>query len=130
VDDVLSASDAERVLGAPRPDTPASRNNLAYAYETAGRVEQTIPLHVGIPSARRPRRRRRIIAVTIAAVTVAVTAEEDRPSAERISWQLKHAGYRARTRRRRLRTAALTTLTALLVAGLTACSAQRDAVTQ
>jgi Tetratricopeptide repeat len=33
------------VLGPDHPDTLASRNNLAGAYESAGRVEQAIPLY-------------------------------------------------------------------------------------
>ena len=31
-------ADRERVLGADHPQTLASRNNLAYAYESAGRA--------------------------------------------------------------------------------------------
>jgi tetratricopeptide (TPR) repeat protein len=37
-------ADCERVLGAEHPDTLASRNNLAYAYRSAGRVQEAIPL--------------------------------------------------------------------------------------
>jgi tetratricopeptide (TPR) repeat protein len=35
----------ERVLGADHPDTLISRNNLAYAYESAGDLGRAIPLH-------------------------------------------------------------------------------------
>ncbi len=38
-------ADSLRVLGPDHPDTLTSRNNLAYAYETAGRVAEAIPLH-------------------------------------------------------------------------------------
>jgi len=38
-------ADAERVLGADHPDTLTSRNNLAGAYESAGRLEEAIRLH-------------------------------------------------------------------------------------
>jgi tetratricopeptide (TPR) repeat protein len=38
-------ADYERVLGADHPDTLASRNNLAYAYESAGRLSEAIPLY-------------------------------------------------------------------------------------
>ena len=31
-------TDSERVLGADHPNTLTSRNNLAYAYQTAGRL--------------------------------------------------------------------------------------------
>ena len=37
-------ADAERVLGETYPDTLASRNNLAFAYQDAGRLEEAIPL--------------------------------------------------------------------------------------
>jgi len=37
--------DCERVLGPDHPDTLASRNNLASAYESAGRLNQAIALH-------------------------------------------------------------------------------------
>ena len=37
--------DAERVLGPDHPDTLASRNNLANAYQEAGRAAEAIPLH-------------------------------------------------------------------------------------
>jgi tetratricopeptide (TPR) repeat protein len=33
------------VLGADHPDTLGSRNNLAYAYRSAGRLDQAIPLY-------------------------------------------------------------------------------------
>ena len=36
-------TDIERVLGPDHPDTLASRNNLAYAYESAGDLGQAIP---------------------------------------------------------------------------------------
>ncbi|MEW2524449.1 tetratricopeptide repeat protein, partial [Streptomyces sp. NPDC047071] len=35
----------ERVLGGDHPDTLTSRNNLAYAYETAGDLGRAIPLY-------------------------------------------------------------------------------------
>jgi hypothetical protein len=38
-------ADRERVLGADHPDTLASRNSLAGAYESAGRLDEAIPLH-------------------------------------------------------------------------------------
>ncbi len=38
-------ADCERVLGTDHPDTLSSRNNLAVAYASAGRLEQAIPLH-------------------------------------------------------------------------------------
>ena len=38
-------ADRERVLGPDHPDTLTSRNNLAYAYQAAGRLEQAIPLY-------------------------------------------------------------------------------------
>jgi tetratricopeptide (TPR) repeat protein len=38
-------TDDVRVLGADHPDTLQSRNNLAYAYESAGDLGQAIPLH-------------------------------------------------------------------------------------
>jgi hypothetical protein len=37
-------ADSERLLGPDHPDTLASRNNLAMAYEDAGRVAEAIPL--------------------------------------------------------------------------------------
>ncbi|MGH3707340.1 MAG: tetratricopeptide repeat protein, partial [Pseudonocardiaceae bacterium] len=37
-------SDSRRLLGAEHPDTLGSANNLAGAYESAGRLEQAIPL--------------------------------------------------------------------------------------
>jgi len=37
-------TDAERVLGPDHPDTLGSRDNLAYAYESAGRLGEMIPL--------------------------------------------------------------------------------------
>jgi len=37
--------DAERVLGPDHPDTLTSRNNLANAYQAAGRAAEAIPLH-------------------------------------------------------------------------------------
>ncbi|MFD6217622.1 tetratricopeptide repeat protein, partial [Nocardia salmonicida] len=36
--------DAERILGPAHPDTLASRNSLAYAYESAGRIDAAITL--------------------------------------------------------------------------------------
>ena len=38
-------ADRERVLGPDHPDTLASRNNLAAAYQAAGRAAEAIPLH-------------------------------------------------------------------------------------
>jgi len=38
-------TDCERVLGEDHPNTLASRNNLAYAYESAGRLDDAIPLY-------------------------------------------------------------------------------------
>jgi hypothetical protein len=38
-------TDFERVLGADHPDSLASRNNLAYAYRSAGRVSEAIVLY-------------------------------------------------------------------------------------
>ena len=38
-------ADQERVLGPDHPDTLASRNNLALAYQAAGRIEEAITLH-------------------------------------------------------------------------------------
>jgi tetratricopeptide (TPR) repeat protein len=38
-------ADFERVLGADHPDTLTSRNNLAYAYESAGDLGRAIPLY-------------------------------------------------------------------------------------
>ena len=34
-----------RVLGADHPQTLTSRNNLAYAYQSAGRLGEAIPLY-------------------------------------------------------------------------------------
>ena len=42
---IRTLADAERVLGADHPDTLSSRNNLAGAYQEAGRVEEAIPLY-------------------------------------------------------------------------------------
>ena len=42
---IRTLADRERVLGAGHPDTLTSRNNLAYAYESAGRLEEAIPLY-------------------------------------------------------------------------------------
>ena len=39
------AADYERVLGETHPDTLNSRHNLAYAYQTAGRLDEAIPLY-------------------------------------------------------------------------------------
>ena len=39
------AADCERVLGADHPGTLAARFNLAYAYESAGRLDEAIPLY-------------------------------------------------------------------------------------
>ena len=39
------AADCERVLGADHPSTLAARFNLAYAYESAGRLGEAIPLY-------------------------------------------------------------------------------------
>ena len=38
-------ADRERVLGPDHPDTLASRNNLANAYQAAGRIDEAITLH-------------------------------------------------------------------------------------
>ena len=38
-------ADFERMLGPDHPDTLASRNNLAAAYQAAGRAAEAIPLH-------------------------------------------------------------------------------------
>ncbi len=38
-------TDCERVLGPDHPDTLTSRNNLAYAYESAGDLGRAIPLY-------------------------------------------------------------------------------------
>jgi tetratricopeptide (TPR) repeat protein len=38
-------ADRERVLGADHPDTLTSRNNLAYAYQSAGRLGEAVPLY-------------------------------------------------------------------------------------
>ncbi len=38
-------ADQERVLGPDHPDTLSSRNNLALAYQEAGRTDEAIPLH-------------------------------------------------------------------------------------
>jgi len=38
-------AECERVLGPDHPDTLTSRNNLAYAYVSAGRAAEAIPLH-------------------------------------------------------------------------------------
>jgi len=38
-------ADRERVLGPEHPDTLAARNNLALAYQTAGRTDEAIALH-------------------------------------------------------------------------------------
>jgi tetratricopeptide (TPR) repeat protein len=38
-------ADRLRVLGADHPDTLASRNNLAYAYQEAGDLGRAIPLY-------------------------------------------------------------------------------------
>jgi tetratricopeptide (TPR) repeat protein len=38
-------ADRERILGADHPDTLSSRNNLAGAYESAGRLDEAIGLH-------------------------------------------------------------------------------------
>jgi tetratricopeptide (TPR) repeat protein len=38
-------ADQERVLGPDHPDTLGSRNNLALAYQAAGRAAEAIPLH-------------------------------------------------------------------------------------
>jgi hypothetical protein len=35
----------ERILGPDHPDTMKSRNNLANAYQSAGRAAEAIPLH-------------------------------------------------------------------------------------
>ena len=39
------AADSARLLGPDHPDTLASRNNLAYAYKSAGRLDEAIPLY-------------------------------------------------------------------------------------
>jgi tetratricopeptide (TPR) repeat protein len=41
----LTLTDAERVLGPDHPQTLMSRNNLAAAYELAGRLDEAIPLY-------------------------------------------------------------------------------------
>ncbi len=41
---IRTLADCERVLGADHPQTLGSRNNLAYAYREAGRLEEAIPL--------------------------------------------------------------------------------------
>jgi cytochrome c-type biogenesis protein CcmH/NrfG len=38
-------TDQERILGAEHPSTLTTRNNLAYAYESAGRVGEAITLY-------------------------------------------------------------------------------------
>jgi tetratricopeptide (TPR) repeat protein len=38
-------TDSERILGETHPDTLTSRNNLANAYQDAGRLAEAIPLH-------------------------------------------------------------------------------------
>ena len=38
-------ADQERVLGPDHPDTLAARNNLAVAYQDAGRTAEAITLH-------------------------------------------------------------------------------------
>ncbi|MEV0108305.1 tetratricopeptide repeat protein, partial [Nocardia sp. NPDC050799] len=40
-----AVTDFERILGPDHPDTLAARNNLAHAYESAGRVAEAIPLY-------------------------------------------------------------------------------------
>jgi tetratricopeptide (TPR) repeat protein len=42
---IRTLADSERVLGADHPQTLSSRNNLAGAYESAGRLAQAIELH-------------------------------------------------------------------------------------
>ena len=42
---IQTLADCERVLGADHPQTLTSRNNLAYAYQSAGRLDQAIPLY-------------------------------------------------------------------------------------
>ena len=42
---IQTLADCERVLGADHPDTLASRNNLAGAYESAGRLQEAISLY-------------------------------------------------------------------------------------
>ncbi|MCP3879631.1 MAG: ATP-binding protein, partial [Sulfitobacter sp.] len=42
---VADLTDLERRLGSDHPNTLTSRNNLAYAYESAGRVNDAITLH-------------------------------------------------------------------------------------
>ena len=42
---IQTLADSERVLGPDHPHTLTSRNNLAYAYESAGRLGQAIPLY-------------------------------------------------------------------------------------
>jgi tetratricopeptide (TPR) repeat protein len=41
----LVVAECERVLGDTHPDTLTSRNNLAYAYDRAGRLGEAIPLY-------------------------------------------------------------------------------------
>ena len=38
-------ADSERVLGSDHPDTLTTRNNLAIAYQGAGRTDEAIALH-------------------------------------------------------------------------------------
>ena len=42
---LAALADSERVLGPDHPDTLTSRNNLAYAYESAGDLGKAIPLY-------------------------------------------------------------------------------------
>ena len=42
---IRTLADCERVLGADHPETLGSRNNLAGAYQAAGRLDQAIPLY-------------------------------------------------------------------------------------
>jgi tetratricopeptide (TPR) repeat protein len=45
-------ADTERVLGPDDPDTLAARNNLANAYQTAGRIDAAIALHEQVVAGR------------------------------------------------------------------------------
>jgi hypothetical protein len=45
-------ADTERALGRDDPDTLAARNNLANAYQTAGRIDEAIVLHEQVVAGR------------------------------------------------------------------------------
>jgi tetratricopeptide (TPR) repeat protein len=42
---ISTLADCESLLGADHPDTLTARNNLAYSYDKAGRLDQAIPLY-------------------------------------------------------------------------------------